>query len=164
MFIKHGIEAVVEVDIPEELVGDHVLVVACSSGFQDELTIYDVVVENTRKISAVIVATHGHGGSLHFGFLATGVRASAGYINFKVKKSGSHEKNMLILKEPQSAMLQYEPHDILVIDSRLQQESLQLPQKKGKILALRRAPNDPGVLSVPSKFTFSTMGFYNTGM
>uniref|UniRef100_K3Z0V1 DUF6598 domain-containing protein n=1 Tax=Setaria italica TaxID=4555 RepID=K3Z0V1_SETIT len=47
MFIKHGIEAIVEVDIPKELVGDHVLLVARSRGFQDELTIHDAVVEKT---------------------------------------------------------------------------------------------------------------------
>ncbi|CAL4889716.1 unnamed protein product [Urochloa decumbens] len=162
MFIKHGIEALVEVDIPEELIGDHVLIVARSTGFQDELIVYDAVVEeDIRKISTVIVASRG--GGLHFGFLATGARVSAGYINFKVKKFGSHEENLFILKEAQSAMLQYDPHDVLVVDSHLPQESLKLPQKKGNILALRRGPNDPGVLSVPFKVTFSTMGYYNNG-
>ncbi|CAD6251749.1 unnamed protein product [Miscanthus lutarioriparius] len=163
MFIKHGIEAVVEVDIPLELIGDHVLIVARSTGFKQEVIIYDdVVKEETRKISAVIVASHG--GSLHFGFLATGIRASADFIKFQVKKSGSHEGYLFILKEPQSAMLNYEPHDILVVDSCLPRESLQLPQKKGRILALRRSANDPGVIRVPFKVTFSTMGYYNNGM
>ncbi|XP_066317917.1 uncharacterized protein [Miscanthus floridulus] len=163
MFIKHGIEAVVEVDIHLELIGDHVLIVARSTGFKQEVIIYDdVVKEETRKISAVIVASHG--GSLHFGFLATGIRASADFIKFQVKKSGSHEGYLFILKEPQSAMLNYEPHDILVVDSCLPRESLQLPQKKGRILALRRSANDPGVIRVPFKVTFSTMGYYNNGM
>ncbi|OEL23397.1 hypothetical protein BAE44_0015579, partial [Dichanthelium oligosanthes] len=145
------------------LIGEHVLIVARSTGFQDELTIYDAIAEEeTRKISAVIVASRG--GSLHFGFLATGARASAGYIKFKVKKSGNHEEHLFILKEPQSAMLQYKPYDVLVADRHLAQGSLQLPLKKGRILALRRGPDDLGVLRVPFKVTFSTIGYYNNGM
>jgi hypothetical protein len=163
MFIKHGIEAVVEVDIPSELIGDHVLIVARSTGFKQEVMIYDdVVKEETRKISAVIAASRR--GSLHFGFLATGIRASADYIKFQVKKSGTHQGYMFILKEPQSAMLHYEPHDILVVNGCLPREGLQLPQKKGRILGLRRSVNDPGVIRVPFKVTFSTMGYYNNGM
>lgn len=101
MFIKHGIEVVIEVDISLELIGDHVLIVAHSTGFKQEVMIYDdVVKEEMRNILGVIVTSRS--GRLHFSFLAIGIRAGADYIKFQVKKSKSRSQEgyMFILKEP----------------------------------------------------------------
>ncbi|KAL6644309.1 hypothetical protein ACP70R_015917 [Stipagrostis hirtigluma subsp. patula] len=134
-FIKHGIEAVVEVDIPMELVGDHVVIIARSTGFsREELTIYDAVVEaDATRVSAVLVASLK--GTLYFGYLAMGARAS-GCTTVKVMKQGS-----------------YQGHVLVAFGSNMSKTSG----------CARPLPEAQRTHKIPFTVTFSTMGFYNDG-
>ncbi|TVU06378.1 hypothetical protein EJB05_49589, partial [Eragrostis curvula] len=97
-FIKHGIEAVLEVGIPMELVGDHVIIIARSNGFKKIVTLYDAVVQaETAKVSYVLVASEG--GRLYFGYLAVGARAS-GCTRIEVAKHGSYKGHVVLALGP----------------------------------------------------------------
>lgn len=97
VFIKHGIEAAVEIDIPKCLVGCHVIILARCSGFKNEVMIYDAVVtEGSSKVSAVIAACHR--GKLCFGFLAMEA-CVYDCIAFKVKKYGCQNSTLVAFPE-----------------------------------------------------------------
>ncbi|TVU06377.1 hypothetical protein EJB05_49588, partial [Eragrostis curvula] len=94
MFIKHGIEAVVEFDIPMELAGDHIVIIARARGFKHELTLYDAVVHaETARVSSVVVASLG--GSLYFGYVAVGARAS-GCTRVEVANHGTYKGHVVV--------------------------------------------------------------------
>ena len=60
MFIRHGVEAAVDVDIPKKLSGDHVLIMARSTWCKDEMVIHDAVVSvDQSSVSAVVAASEG---------------------------------------------------------------------------------------------------------
>ncbi|KAK3121599.1 hypothetical protein QOZ80_8BG0656980 [Eleusine coracana subsp. coracana] len=142
VFIKHGIEAVVEIDIPKNLIGCHVTILARNSGFKKEVMIYDAVVtEASSKVSAVIAACHR--GNLYFGFLVMDARAYD-CITFKDGKQSFGPTIALSKGELPYAQKILGIRDYEVSD------------------APPGAP--PTAVKVPFSVTFSTLGYHNCGI